>query len=400
MYAQSDSEIQPVEKKGIESTIDFKFFGNIESYYKNQDDYHTPLKSSVRSGSNNRSKQTTRTKSIVSFIGKAGKKYSERNSEFIGVFQLSADADDPDQDEDSDGERKTVVDNAELWIRYAPFEAVGIKIGAQSIKATSTAASVYQYKGDFDHDFIFYTAASLVEKPGISIDFHLSEDFEIGIAQIEGMGDGSRIATQGKSSEAKNTVYWLKGKMGTVEFGVAQQSIEVGGSEEESDPDITHWKQEYKHVISNAYVKAKMGPVTPYLGYQTLSGDIAAGNYAGNEVAATFLTAGILADIAGGRFALDYTKTDTPEYGEDKSVWAIVELDSIVQFNYTYPVSENGTIGFFYHMLKSKTDDKRKTTEANARAAGQTTTAASLDSLEWTDTTSIGLQLQLKFKGI
>lgn len=401
LSALAQSDVTKVPKKG--SGIHFDIFGEFNSYYKNQDDYHTPLdssSSSERSGANNRSTQNTRTRALLTFLGKSGKTYSKKNSEFIAVFQLSVDSDDPDhsdnKDEETDGKRKTAVDNKELWIRYSPFEPIGVKIGTQTIKATSTGAEVYHFKGDFDDDFVFYTATTLSEKPGISIDFHPSKNFEIGIAEIEGMGDGARIASRGKSSEAKNRVYWVKGSLGEFDFGIAKQSIEVGGTKEETDPSMEHWDHKYTHTLSNIYAKVTLGAFTPFMGYQTISGD----DIEGNEIKANFKTAGLLADIAGGQMAIDYTLMDTPKYGEDGAIAAVVEVDHVIHFNYNYPVTENTNITFFYNALKSKEDSNRKDKEAQYRTAGQTAYAEALESMEWTDTTSVGLQLQMKFKGL
>ena len=423
------------EEKGLfDGRAGFDIFGEITTYYKNQKDYHTPLDSATtgnRSGANNRSKQTTRTKGVVTFLGKAGKQYSENNSEFIAVFQLSVDADDPDHPDnlydvsgdgtkmvDKDGERTVRLDNRDLWIRYSPMEPVGIKIGAQTIAATSAAAGIHRYAGDFDDDFIMYAASTILDQPGISIDVHLSRDFELGVALIEGMGDGSAIATGGNSSEAKNTLYWMKGKFWNFSFAVANQSIDVGGEEKEDDPEIKNWGQKYNHTYLSAYAKVEIGPFTPYLIHQAISGEDAKGA----DIEVTFNSVGFLAEIGPGVLAVDYMVSDTPELdGEilvteqfayqkkSKSVNAAIELDNALHVEYKLAIADGMTISFFYNALKSKEDSERKETEAEykkyaiaipASKDALNAAAAKFDSLEWTDTTSVGVQFQMKFAGL
>lgn len=395
LFAESNAAHTPKEN----SNFSFSLYGDLNTYYKVQDNYLTPLDSNLsseRNGANNRSTQNTRTRSVLTFLGKSGKQYSDKNSEFIAVFQLGVDADDPDHTDntnsDTDWERRTAVDNKELWIRYSPIEAVGIKIGSQTIKATSTAAEVYRYKGDFDDDFVFYAASTLSEKPGVSIDFHPSKAFEIGFAQIEGMGDGSRIASRGNTSEAKNTVLWGKGTLGIFDFGVAQQTIKVGSTSTDADPAITHWAHQYKHTMSNVYVKARLGAFTPYVGYQTIDGD----DTDGSKIEASFSTIGLLATVGDGQLAVDFTKIDTPKFGDEGAIKSVVEVDHVLHLNYNYQVSDEASISFFYNAMTSKDDSVREASEQSANA----TVKAVAQACEWSDTTSYGLQLQVKFKGL
>ena len=431
--------VAQAQEKGSDGPATFQLFGTISSYYKHQEDYHTPLDWSVRSGANNRSKQSIRTQGDLTFLSKAGKSYSDTNSEFIGVFKTKMDADDPDHpdnfDENTDGKRKFRVDNGDVWIRYSPMEAVGIKIGTQTITATSLAANVHRYRGDYDEDFIFYSAATLLEMPGITVDLHLSEQVEFGVGLVEGMGDASMIASGGKPSEAKNTVVWFKAEFGNLTVGLASQSIDVGGEEEEEDPSTTHWKQEYNHTVQNLWAKAQFSDFTPYIGYQKISGETVPwerqyGDYAvpGNsysygrythieksrDMEGTFTTVGILAEIGPGQLAVQHTQISTPEYdkeGKDKWISAIIELDTATQLNYTIPIGEGGSISLFYHTLKSKEDSERKKMEAAARGGIAQATQAKewnqaikykvqtrlLESLRWTDSTSYGIQFQIKF---
>lgn len=207
----------------------------------------------------------------MTFLAKSGEAYSENNSEIIGVYQvllmpmirivppLMMD-------------RYVTIDNRELWIRYSPVEAVGIELGTQTLAATSLAAKVHQYQGDYHDGFAFYAASTLKEMPGITIDAHLGKDIEFGVGIIEGMSDASAIASLAVSSEAKNTVAWFKGEFGNFEIGAAHQLISVGGDSTSDDPYMEHWGQEYNHTMQNFYAKAKFGQFTPYLGHQSLSG--------------------------------------------------------------------------------------------------------------------------------
>ncbi len=408
---------------------EFKINAEVEAYYKSQTDYRTPLDgadynafyrgedsrdaddggANYRSGANNRSHQTVRAHGNVDFIGLAGENDFDGTTwyNFIGFMRLTMDANDPDENYDSnnatDGSYVDKASIGDLWVRYSPAAMVGIKVGTQTIAATANAYGIgHKFVGDKDDDFVYYTASVLDEKPGITIDFHLSKDIEVGVGLIQGMGDLSAIASSGTVSQANATVAWFKGDFGLVDVTLGYQSIAVGGTGDASD-DLsvddeihTQWEHEYTHTLTNAVVKLNLGDFSPFLGYQAASGK----NVSDADVEGSFQTLGLLANLGPGKLAAAYTLASTPEYGEDGSVSAIIELDSIIQINYEFPLAEGATITAFYNALTAKEDEELRDTIESTIAgfgAAANTNIAKLNQLITTNTTSVGISLQMKY---
>ncbi|MCP4298661.1 MAG: hypothetical protein GY786_23990 [Proteobacteria bacterium] len=388
-------------------SVSLEIYGDLQTYYKIQTNYRTPLDGNdrfiadandnsdaantyygeigagakVRHGANNRSNQTSRNVGGLSLVARAGQMETDGTKwyKMIAVMQLSMDANDPDHPDTVDGERKPRVKHKDVWIRYAPVLPVGIKIGTQTVAATAAIAAIgHRYAGDQDNDFIFYTASALDEKPGISTDIHLSKDIELGLGVFDGMGDGSQIASGGSSSEAKNSAAWFKGKFGMMELTGAMQNISVGLTEDNSSNGILgEYQQKYSHTLMNTLVKANLGIFSPYFGYQTLSGDKVVNPLTSGTVNSSvsgfgealevqtdesrsmegaFISMGVLADVGPGKLAMDYTSASSPAYGKTGSISPLLELDSATQINYRLSVAEDSNITLFYNHLQAKKD--------------------------------------------
>ncbi|MBU3917932.1 hypothetical protein KKA14_20585 [bacterium] len=406
--------------------IDLLISGDLEAVFKTQTDYRSIFDSrdsigasgnDYRDGSNNRSSQNVRTKGGLTMVALGGENKMDGGDKWynlIGVIRLSMAPDDPDYEdgESLDGAMADDISLGEFWLRYSPALPVGIKIGSQTVEATAVAAGIgHQFRGDLDDDFIFYTAGVLQEKPGITIDLHLSQDIEFGIGQLQGMGDLSAVTSQGSSEQATNTVVWFKGKVSMVDLMLGYQSIAVGGSETDSEGIIGKYKHEYAHTVVNWSAKVNLGSFSPFMAMQTVAGEkisddadvatydtnmealAAAGatrlNLRGGERGFEFstTTVGLLANLKEyGKLAFEYTLVSTPEWGATNNVAIASELSNTMQINYEYPLFDGASITLFYAAMTPKEDSKLRsdiaTTVANETAIDTAVTAAFITSAQ------------------
>jgi hypothetical protein len=420
--------------------------GTIDSYFKVQEDYNTPLDElgSVRQGANNRSKQSIRTQGLLRFISTAGKNRSNGTDwySWIGVATLKADSADPDQNnigKDKDGGQENRTDKIAIndtWVRYSPHIAVGVKIGTQTVKGTANGAVTHLFQGDADDDFVMYTAGAIANLPGISVDLHLSKDIEFGIGAFEGMNDASAIATSASGDEALTTAAWSTGKASIIEWTVGYQNVAVGGYDTEDDPPRTSFAREYVHSVINAALKLDFGIVAPFVGIQMIAGEHPTSTKPGStepkEIEASLTTAGLEANIGPGQLAMEVTVAATDEFdatNDNSNVAALSELDYAAHVSYEIPMSEGSTLSFFAYNLAAKEDDglhsKLDETKATLKtlqsaeaaiAAGQDVPVtasggvaaggidllkagiSTLENLRWTSTNSVGVAFRMKFK--
>ena len=434
-----------------DSAMGMKLVGEINAIYKMQTDYRTPLDSNDpliadgfdnRDGANNRSSQNVRSTGSLTMIAKGQENKTANGNKWyglIGVAKVKFDAQDPDyvSDEKLDGAYRDKVDLGDVWLRYAPSRAVGIKIGVQTVAATANAVGIgHTFAGDADEDFTYYTAAVLNTKPGITVDIHLSKNIEFGIGQLQGQGDLSSFVAGGSSAAANNTVAWFKGGFGLVDLTVGYQSVAVGGTE--TDGDGIEGK--YKHTVLNWAAKFNVGQFSPFIGQQTISGDkTSAGatfesydaamqslaalgaerlNNKGGERAAelSLTTVGLSAGLGSkGRIVAAYTSSATPEWGEAGNAAIASEFSSTTQINYVYPISKKASLTVFYNALSIKEDsnlrdDVETATDNNAKidtaatmnaitaaqAASLKSLSDTLDIYKWSST-SMGVALNVKF---
>jgi len=441
-----------------DNPMGLKIIGELDAVYKQQTNYRTPLDSNdplieagydpgtgkdQRDGANNRASQNVRAKGSLTMVARgqenetaAGKKWNG----LIGVIKLNMDAQDPDyrSDEKLDGAYKDKVDLGDVWIRYAPSRAVGIKVGAQSVAATATAGGIgHTFAGDLDEDFIYYTSAALLSKPGVTVDVHLSKDISFGIGQLQGMGDLSALVSMGNSAQANNNVAWFKGGFGLVDLRIGYQSISVGGTEDDSEGVQGIWKHEYSHTLMNWTAKFNLGRFSPFIAQQTISGDkinaaaafatydsvmsamASSGaqrlNYKGGnrEVEFSMTTLGLSAGLGEyGKIVVEYTTGATPEWGESTNAAIATEFASTMHVNYVYPLSNKASLTVFYNSMSASEDSKLREDIATATANNSAIDASGLpDSLKtslksvsdkldvykWSSTSSMGIALKVKF---
>lgn len=443
--------------------VSLELYTTVTSYYKFQNNYRTPLDGNDRfiadakansddaatydgetgsgaknrHGANNRADQNSRTIGDLSIVGRAGAMTTDGIDwyKMIGVVQIQIDANDPDHPDNVDGDRKARVRHRDAWVRYAPILPLGVKVGTQTLPATATVATIgHQYVGDQDNDFIYYTAATLLEVPGISVDLHLSKDIELGIGSFEGMGDASMIGTGGSTSEARNNALWFTGKFGLVDATVAYQSVAVGETEDDSATGITDvYQHEYKHTVMNVAAIFHFGDFSPYFSYQSIQGDkvrnpLVSGQIndavsgfgealevqddESRELDGQFIGVGLIANVGPGKLAFDYTQGITPAYGEKGTAPALIEMDYAMQLNYAYPIADGATITAFYNHMQAKKDSKLRddiqhmknnvaiaktgvVSGDSIRSLEQYTTL--LESYRMTSTTSYGVSFEIKF---
>jgi len=318
---------------------------------------------------------------------------------------------------------------------------LGIKVGSQTIAQTANAYGIgHKFVGDKDDDFIFYTAAVADEKPGISVDVHLSKDIELGVGMLQGMGDLSLIVTGGASKQAKNNVVWFQGKFGMIEAIFGYQMVSVGGLENDATSDddaadmiLKQWLQEESHSLMNFVVKAKLGDFTPFLAYQSVDGkavsntDLSALGTANDMIDSYGLSAmgvkkynntladtqkkqlstigiGVIGEIGPGKLAADYVMISTPEWGTEGYVAAALEMGSAMHVNYGLSLADSSTLTVFYNSYTAKEDSKLRedidTMKNNAELFAPFAAADNSDLLKiytHTSTSSIGVSFQMKF---
>ncbi|MGK5091098.1 hypothetical protein WDW89_03660 [Deltaproteobacteria bacterium TL4] len=434
LYADSEDARQATEKV-VESTKDLKedssliIKGNIQTLYKNQTNFATPLDASgTFHGANNRASQTVRARSALNFIMLGGKQrsYGEDWYQFIGAAGVKLDANDPDDRDnapafgsgDPGGKPKNLIKAGALWVRYSPILPVGITVGTHSLESSTILGNTYVFEGDFEDNFQGPRAVSAIDGlPGISVDVNFSKDTQVGLGLFKGAGTGSELIATLNVDEASDQVLWFKTKVGLASFAMAHQTVASGGREDTKGdvPIPSVFQFEYKHTVLNFSVLLDFDKFKPYLGYQSFQGDKAeiimpSGdiNSARNELLAGLIGSGIPAAqaeamIAGikplqvtenesrvmnsifisvgfsynfgnaGEFAIDYTQHDTPKFGEEGTATLIRGLESTLMTNYSIPINKDSKITFFYHTLSAREDDTlsadAKQAQANAAAA-------------------------------
>ncbi len=431
--------------------------GDLEAVFKTQTDYRSAFDSNnslgagnggndYRDGSNNRSSQNVRAKGGLTMVALGGENKMDGGDKWynmIAVMQLTMAPDDPDYEdgESLDGAMADNIGLGEFWLRYSPALPIGIKIGSQTVESTAVVAGIgHQFRGDLDDDFIYYTAGVLDVKPGVTINLHLSQDIELGIGQLQGMGDLSSVTSMGSSEQATASVAWFKGKVSIVDLMLGYQSIAVGGSETDSEGIIGKWKHEYAHTVMNWSAKVNLGSFSPFVAMQTVTGEkisddlgdyddtmqLLAGagqtanqlnNKGGREFELSTTTVGLPADLSNyGKVAFEYTMVSTPEWGSARNVGIASELSNVMQINYEYPLFEGASVTLFYAAMTAKEDSKLRddietapTNEtaidwgiANTPMTAEEGTAlkgagTALEVYKITPTTSIGVSFKMSF---
>lgn len=316
----------------------FHIGGWIHTYAKMQESYQTPLDGvyNVREGANFRENQHFRAKTVLNFM------YGKPTDKWFGLAQLAVDANDPDHGDNSAETNNTSEitigeDFSAIFAMYRPFEVdggrpFGIMLGAIPIKATANAAYFNYFMGDIEEDFILYTAAGIVNSPGISLDFHVSKDTGFGVSYVNGVDDGSEIATLMESDSAHNTVLWGEFKKWGIGWNGAVQFVSGAGNQQYQLAETTlggnelyAYESESSHRLFNTMLSytQEIGPISimPAIGYQGVYGEscaIAASGLAERDVKMDNYQVGVkiftnFFDIPGELSVL-YTDTETPDF--------------------------------------------------------------------------------------
>ena len=407
----------PMVVQADSNSPEMKINASFETYYKSQTNYRTALdawatNTGVRHGANNRASQITRAHGGLEFIGLAGDLNVPGNPssrQFIGYAKISMDANDPDKSGKEDGDVDQKIEADDIWIRYAPHAAVGIKIGKQTIKATANAALTGKYVGDKDDDFVYYTAGALNGYNGIAIDAHVNENIEFGYGKIQGMGDGSQIATGGSAANSMTSVYWLDIDYDFVQFIYANQSVKAGGTDNESDDGgiKNYYKNEYSHTVTNYMIKGNFAGFSPFYGVQKLSGDKVNMTFStlgeARPMEATFNTVGLGGKFGDLSFSVEQTSVDKAGYGEANYIPALLELDGARHMQISYEVYPKTSVSLFSHSVNASEDKDMRNAMATYKAlaalgsAAAASAYAGLENITWSSSTSSGIAFSMKY---
>ncbi len=397
---------------------DLKINGEVNTLIKMQDSYFTPLDGAgEREGANWRNDQMFRA------IGKLTFSYGDLgSSEWFAAAEIKFDANDPDATgigAPNASNLTEIVELEHLFAMYRPFEMkggrpFGIMAGIIPFKATAPAAYFHQFQGDFEEDYIFYTASALTEVPGIGLDFHISADTGLGIGYAKGAKDASKIITLIDGDSADTLVIWGEAKKWNIGWHGAMQK--VSGEAAPSKDNTTsagntymEYDKKYKHTVMNTgltYTYAIGGvKIMPTIMYGRIDGEEVAGALSDlawpnepRDVNATLINAGIKVFTnflnMPGEFAVLYTDIETDEFGGinvlpkgtidstieimavpgwigsgfeaalpeqcTKTAMALAGLDTTLQVEYSMNVTKNVKLGIFYNSEKSQADESIK----------------------------------------
>ncbi len=312
--------------------------GNIVTYAKVQDSYHTPLDSpyNVREGANYREEQHFRAKAVINFT------YGEPGDQWFGLAQLAIDANDPDNGNSDNSNSSKITfgeDSSAIFAMYRPFEVnggrpFGIMMGVVPVMATANAAYFNYFLGDIEEDFILYTATGIAHSPGINLDFHISEETGFGLAYVNGVEDGSEIAALMEPDSAENIILWGEAKKWGFGWNGAVQFVKGKGSGEFTLDETTPAGNElmsydkgkdYSHRLYNSMLTYKhdLGPVSlmPAIGFEMMDGEqcaISALGMPGRDVDMFNMQFGVKVftrffDIPG-EFSILYTKNSEEDF--------------------------------------------------------------------------------------
>ena len=362
----------------------FLLKGDLRSYYKVQNNYKSALDNgdgNIRSGANNREDQNVRSRLQLEVIGFGGPLNIPNRGEtrqWLSYARLKFDANDPDSynNKTDDLDNELAIENA--WVRYAPLSWIGIKVGRMSMAPTANAALTYEFLSDLDDDFVLYSAGSLLNKDGFEIDAWLGEGIKVGVAELQGMSRGGRIATNGASStRAKTRVVYTKIEKPHFAFQLARQYVRSSRTYEDE-----RRRYLYHHIAQNWAAQLRTFPkFQPWVGQQTFWGDKTYQPFAAASVNAAIAATGLspsascmlnehgrgeydvrsigfVSKLGNGGFAFERTKYDSPGYCKDNAISPNVELDIHSHAEAWYKPFKNIKVFAFYNTSIHKQDTK------------------------------------------
>lgn len=361
----------------------FLLRGKVHSYYKVQNNYKSALDygaGKIRGGANNREDQNVRTRLELEFIpfgGPLNIKGRGETRQWLGYSRVKFDSNDPDINKENDDLGQSLdIENA--WVRYAPVSFFGVKVGRMSLVPTINARLTYEFEGDYDDDFVLYSAGGLLNKDGYEIDAWLGEGIQVGVAELQGMSRGGRIATNGASStRAKTRVVYTKIEKPHFAFQIARQYVRSSKTYEDESRRYLH-----HHIAQNWAAQLRTFPkFQPWVGQQTFWGDKTYQPFAAATVNAAIAATGLspsascmlnehgrgeydvrsigfVSKLGNGGFAFERTKYDSPGYCKDNTISPNVELDIHSHAEAWYKPFKNVKVFAFYNTSIHKQDTK------------------------------------------
>lgn len=416
--------------------------GELETTIKSQDKVVTPFDYvdwgwSTRGGASDRDSQFSRVQGTINLSsGTLGM------SEYFGLLSLWAD---PQATNDvvelrngqlgettwtQSEKNKVELTNAfVMWRPWAVKDAegnlvgrpLGITIGNQSIPATVNALNENIFKGDIDGDFIGYTTTSLLNKPGVHLDFHTG-NFGVGYAYLKGSSDLLNNSAGYTNERSKTQVGYIDANMFGFDFNAAYQYSQGNRKTVDTEGQVqTYFDNDTISIDNDDYAYSgkainmslaynmKLGENTklrPFVGYQTTDTDVAPDiivetankeygtNFNIQRVEATFTTFGAKYEtkLFGKKVKVsgEFSKCDTPD---SKGLDLVYDgqIDYAVEsfFNNSVVQSQLSTIDTAYGTSYSGTTYDMTNAEFKGISGnGATTyTLAGLDSMGQVDVT-------------
>lgn len=339
--------------------------GEIEAVIKSQDKFSTPFDYvdwgwATRGGSSEKDSQFARVQGNVTFSsGTLGM------SEYFGALTLTAD---PQSSNDNVELRnsqlgnttwtqfeKNKVEVSNAFLMWRPWAVkdkngnligrpIGITVGNQSIPATVNAVNTNIFKGDIDGDYIGYSSTSLMNKPGVHLDFHTGK-FGVGYAYLKGSSDLLNNSAGYTNERSRTQVVYADADLMGLKGNIAYQLSDGNRKSIDSLSQVQNYfgnntlsidNDDYAYSgtainMSLAY-SLKLGKeskLTPFVGYQKTDTEVApdiivetankvyGSNFNIQKVEAEFTTIGTKYETTmfGKKIKLagEYSKCDMPE---------------------------------------------------------------------------------------
>ena len=415
--------------------------GKIESYYKDQNGYKTPLdygSGKIRSGSENRNDQRVRSRLELEFIPFGGPLNIPGRGEtrqWLGYSRIKFDSNDPDVNTENDDLGQSIdIENA--WIRFSPFSFIGIKVGRMTMVPTINRTLTYEFV-EREDDMTLDSANGLLNKDGVAVDLWLGEGIQVGVAELQGMSRGGRISTNGASNtRAKTTVVFTKIQKPDFAFQFARQYVRSS----QTYPDESRRYIHHHRTQNWAFQLRTFPKFQPFIGNQRFWGEKTYRPFVSGDIANIITSTGIspsascllneskngeyilrtfgfVSKLGNGGVSAERTKYDAPSYCSPNHIVVNSELDYHQHTEAWYKPFKNVKIFAFYneavnrenHKLRNDIDAYRQDAAtlqslpaefqpALAPAiAGINSYANALEAQTYSNTTSRGLGVVLNF---
>ncbi len=379
----------------------FKIMGEYTAGYKIQDDWKNPWDpdGELLEGSANRSKQNVIQNFKLTLLAMSMADGAVAYPEWLVYAQLKANPNKPDYD----GVDEEDVGVGEAFLLWKPHAAINIKIGQQTLPQTYNGGHSF-WGAD---EFALAKAASVTqESVGLTIGVFLgTPNHQAGVSMVDRGPTITDLFAKGEAANKENEggqpnqAIWYEGKMldDALKIVFAHQTVQVleshvAGSDiretipaaGEADSKHDQYGDYIGHTIMNFGVSYDIGFIAPYLGYWNGSGE----SPLLGEMEVSGTTIGFeMNDLGPGQLAFEYSTVATPEFGEDKSAWPILDFKGAMSLEYTIEMRKDITLKLTHSQLSAG--------DYFTNGDGSTFPAASV--LDWTSTSMTGISFKYAF---